>query len=51
MRHITKMEVDVKAQQLFDDLVATYSLKGAKKIALELRRLLLAETKRRSKLK
>jgi len=45
------MEVDVKAQQLFDDLVATYSLKGAKRVATELKGLLLAETKRRSKLK
>ena len=51
MRHIPKIEIDVKAQKLFDDLVATYTLKGAKKIAMELRRLLLAEEKRRAKLR
>jgi len=51
MRHISKIEIDIKAQKLFDDLVATYGLKAAKKIAMELRRLLLAETKRRAKLR
>lgn len=50
MRRITKQEIDAKARRLFDDLVATYSLRGAKQIAMELRRLLLAEEKRRKKL-
>ena len=51
MRRISKIEIDIKAEKLYNDLIATYSLKGAKQVVMELKRLLLIETKRRKKLK
>ena len=51
MRRISKIEIDIKAEKLYNDLIATYSLKGAKQVVMELKRLLLTETKRRKNLK
>ena len=47
MRKFTQGEIKSAAKRIADSWLAGYSLKNAKKISLEVRRLLLAEEQRR----
>ena len=47
MRRMQKLEIKQEAKRIADSWLAGYSLKNAKKISLEVRRLLKAEDLRR----
>lgn len=47
---LSQVDIDNKARKLADGLLANAGLKNAKKIAAQIKRYLLAETKRRKNL-
>ena len=47
---LSKVDIDNKARKLADGLLANAGLKNAKKIASQIKRYLVAESKRRQKL-
>ncbi len=50
MKRLPKNQLDKIVQHYFDEMISAYSLKNASKIALELRRKCIAETKRRKEI-
>ena len=50
MRKLTALEIKTAAKRIADSWLTGYSLKNAKKISLEVRRLLVAEDQRRKKI-